>query len=168
VLAVYLVGAFPFAASTIVMRSFYAEQKMVFPMAVSTVIACISIPCYFFFSKAFGAMGIALASSTTMSLQFVVLFWTWEKRHHHLPDLFRTARLIATTIAIAAAGFCVSTALRTAIAPVFPHPTMVHQLLTAAGAGTPALLLCAAGLHLFRIMDLRELLGKRLRARFTK
>jgi len=46
VLAVYLAGAFPFAASTIVMRSFYAEQKMIFPMVTSTAIALASIPCF--------------------------------------------------------------------------------------------------------------------------
>jgi putative peptidoglycan lipid II flippase len=157
VLAVYLLGAFPFAASTIVMRSFYAEQRMVFPMVVSTCIAVFSVPCYLLFSRMFGAIGIALSSTIAMSLQFAILYWTWEKRHSFTADFFSTLILFVKIIAVAAAGFAISLGLKTTLAPLCGGGPFARNLLLAAGAGLPACAGAAAALHLLRIVDLRRL-----------
>jgi putative peptidoglycan lipid II flippase len=157
ILAVYLLGAFPFAASTIVMRSFYAEQKMVFPMSVSTVIAFLSVPCYWLLSKKFGAMGIALASTAAMTVQYCVLYWTWEKRHSFTTDFFATILVFARLALIAAACGGVAFGLRNVLADTLGCHTFVQNILVGAAAAFPAAAVAAACLHLFRIVNLRRL-----------
>jgi putative peptidoglycan lipid II flippase len=166
VLAVYLVGAFPFAASTIVMRSFYAEQKMVFPMTVSTCVALFSIPCYLLFSRMFGAMGIALASTVAMSIQFAVLYWTWENRHSFRRDFFATLIMFVkiTLVAAACGGLCFG--LRIPLVHAFGGShTFVQNILVAAGAGIPAGILAGAALQVLGIVDVRQMLSLGRRAR---
>jgi putative peptidoglycan lipid II flippase len=155
VLAVYLIGAFPFAASTIVMRSYYAEQRMVFPMAVSTGIALVSVPCYVLFSRMFGAVGIALASTVALSLQFGFLYWAWEDRHSFRADFFSTLSLFVKITAVAGLGFALTLGLRTMLVSVCGSDSFVRNLLVAAGSGIPACAVAGACLHLLRIVDLR-------------
>lgn len=163
VLAVYLVGAFPFAASTIVMRSFYAEQKMVFPMVTSTVVAAASIPCYLWFSSALGAVGIALTSSIAMTVQFFTLYWTWEKRHSFRADFVATLRAVAVTCVISAAAAALSLAVKRILAPAVGTSSFVQNLMVGAGAGIPGLALAAAALQHFRVVNLRDLALRFLR-----
>jgi peptidoglycan biosynthesis protein MviN/MurJ (putative lipid II flippase) len=160
VLAVYLIGAFPFAASTIVMRSFYAEQRMVFPMVVSTGIAIFSVPCYVLFSRMFGAVGIALASTVAQVLQFGFLYWAWENRHSFKADFFSTLSLFVKITAVAVLGFAISLGCRTMLVSACGSDSFVRNILVAAGSGLPAFAAAGACLHLFRIVDLRAMLGK--------
>ncbi len=81
VFVVYLAGTFAFSAYFIVARAFYAMQNMLLPMATSTVTALITIPLYLFFSRYFGARGIAFAAITGSFLQCGVLYGIWAKRH---------------------------------------------------------------------------------------
>jgi putative peptidoglycan lipid II flippase len=161
VLAIYLIGAFPFAASTIVMRSFYAEQKMVFPMIVSTCIALFSIPCYFLFSRMFGAMGIALASTVAMSLQFFILYGTWENRHSFGSDFAATILLLMKIASVAACGGVACLGLKVVLIPIIGCCSFVQNVLIAACSGIPACFVAGAGLQLLRIVDLRSVLRKR-------
>ena len=161
VLAVYLIGAFPFAASTIVMRSFYAEQKMVFPMAVSTGIALVSVPCYFLFSRMFGAMGIALASSVAMSLQFFILYWTWENRHSFRTDFVATLFLFIKISFVAGCGCALSFGLKTVLVRALGCHSFVQNVIVATGSGIPAGIVAAAGLHLLGIIDVFAVLKNR-------
>ena len=157
VLAVYLVGAFPFAASTIVMRSYYAEQKMIFPMAVNSAVALASIPCYLGLSAALGAMGIALASSAAMTVQFFILYWTWEKRHSFFAAFSETLLCLGKVVAIAAGAAALSLGVKTVLAPHLGGHSVVANLLLAAGAGIPALAAAAAALHALKVVNLRRL-----------
>jgi len=79
VLAIYSFGAFGFSASMIVSRSFYAMQRTVLPMVVSTIVAIISVPFYLWFSSLLGAQGIALAAVTGMTIQFLVIYIIWHQ-----------------------------------------------------------------------------------------
>jgi|WetSurMetagenome_2_1015567.scaffolds.fasta_scaffold00046_36 putative peptidoglycan lipid II flippase len=165
VLAVYLVGAFPFAASTIVMRSFYAEQKMIFPMVVSSAVALASIPCYLWLSAALGAMGIAAASSIAMTTQFFVLYWTWEKRHSFRASFVDTIVSLCKTAAIAAGVAALSFGVKVMLAPRIGTHTFVQNLLLASCAALPALGAAAAALQFLGVADLRRLttrLAKRI------
>jgi putative peptidoglycan lipid II flippase len=159
VLAVYLAGTLPFAASTIVMRSFYAEQKMVFPMAVNTCIALFSIPCYLLFSRLFGAVGIALASTIAMTLQFGILYWTWENRHSFKADFFSTLVLFVKLAGIAALCGGVCLFFRITLAHAIGCYSFVQNILVAAGSGIPAGLVAVMCLHFFRIVDLRRMIA---------
>jgi len=77
---VYLAGSFVFSAALIIARSFYAQQKMVLPMAVSTIVSLLTIPLYLFFSSFLGGRGIALAAVVGMTLQCAVLYSVWCTR----------------------------------------------------------------------------------------
>ncbi|MBN1758686.1 MAG: murein biosynthesis integral membrane protein MurJ [Chitinispirillaceae bacterium] len=81
VFTVYLTGAFSFSAYFIVARAFYAMQNMILPMLTSTVMALITVPMYFLFSRFFGARGIALAAVAGSFLQCGILYGIWAKRH---------------------------------------------------------------------------------------
>jgi putative peptidoglycan lipid II flippase len=160
VLAVYLVGAFPFAASTIVMRSFYAEQKMVFPMVINTLIAVASIPCYLGLSTALGTVGIALAASAANTVQFFVLYWTWENRHSFRADFAASLSALAKICGIGIVAAAISYAVKWALAPHIGTHSLVQNFVLGAAAGIPALAVSAAVLQRARIVDLRELLAR--------
>jgi putative peptidoglycan lipid II flippase len=157
VLAMYLAGAFPFAASTIVMRSFYAEQKMIFPMVTSTAIALASIPCFLWLSTLLGAMGIALASSVAMTVQFFVLYWTWENRHSFRADFVATLVVFGKVLCIGAVAGALCLAVKMLLVPHIGTHSFVQNLLLAAGAGVPALAAAAVALHFGKVVDVREL-----------
>jgi putative peptidoglycan lipid II flippase len=162
VLAVYLLGAFPSAASAIVMRSFYAEQKMVFPMVVSTCIALASIPLYIVLSAAWGAMGVACSSSIAMCVQFLILCWTWENRHGFRRDFFLTAVSIVKITAVAAAGGVLCRALRLAFLPHVLNYTFAQHIFVAVAAAIPSCVAVTAGLHFVGAIDLRRIKGKHI------
>jgi putative peptidoglycan lipid II flippase len=163
VFAVYLVGAFPFAASTIVMRSFYAEQKMVFPMVVSTCIACVSIPGYIILSRIMGPMGIALTSSLAMIIQYLVLFWSWENRHSYKKEFRATMLFFGRVALIAAAGYILSFGLKTVLVSSWGSATLLQNLCVALGTGVPALLATAIGLQVTKLTDVRAMISKVLK-----
>lgn len=163
VLAVYLIGAFPFAASTIVMRSFYAEQKMIFPMVTSTCVALASVPCYLLLSRLLGAMGIALASSAAMTVQFFILYWTWENRHSFRSDFYATLLLFRKVAIVAAAGASVSLGIKLLLVPWVGDHSFVQHACIAAGAGIPAFAATAGVLHLAKVIDIRKFAIKVLR-----
>jgi putative peptidoglycan lipid II flippase len=157
VLAVYLIGALPMAASTIVMRGFFAEQKMVFPMLITTAVALLSIPCYMLFSAHYGAMGIALASTVAMSAQFFILYWTWEKRHLFAADFRATMFYMVKVTLVAAVGFALCFGIKALAAPHTGSVTFAQNLVLAAIAAIPAMAAVAAVLHFTRIVDVREM-----------
>ena len=159
VLVLYLIGAFPFAASTIVMRNYYAMQNTVFPMIVSTSIAILSLPCYLIFSKSLGARGIALAASVAMFVQFILLYWIWSKRHANMKDFHASAVTVIKISAVSAVGG----ALCFAIKLFLKHHGLeamgfFQNLLLAAGAGIPALLFIFITLEVSKISSTREIL----------
>lgn len=160
VLAVFLFGAFPFAASTIVIRSFYAEQKMVYPMVVSTIVALASIPGYLLFSRIFGTIGIALTSSLAMTLQFFVLYWTWENRHAFRADFMATIVLFIKIALIAGACGALCFGIKALLVPVVGCVSFSQNIVIAACAGAPAFLVAAVVLHLARVIDVRKELGR--------
>ena len=157
VLAVYLIGALPMAVSTIVMRGFFAEQKMVFPMIITTSVALLSIPCYILFSARYGAMGIALASTVAMSAQFLILYWTWEKRHSFTADFTATMYFLVKVTLIAGAGFAICLGLKALLVPHTGAVSFIQNLVVASAAGIPALVAVAACLHFTKIIDVREM-----------
>jgi putative peptidoglycan lipid II flippase len=161
VLVMYLFGAFPFAASTIVMRNFYAMQNTLFPMLVSTVIALLSIPGYIIFSQEFGAKGIALAASIMMFIQFSLLYWTWSSFQDNLPGFYKTAIMIAKIVVISAAGgiCCIGIKLffmRHGLTGV----NFFQNLLLCIGSSIPSLLFIFVVLEAAKISNSREIIKR--------
>jgi len=80
VLMFMLVGAFAFAANTIVPRAYYAMQDTLFPAIYGTATVVLSIPLYVLGLNVMGARGVALAISLSALLQVVVLYGFWNRR----------------------------------------------------------------------------------------
>lgn len=81
VLIFMLVGAFAFAANTIVPRAYYAMQDTLFPAIYGTLAVLLSIPLYLLGLNLMGAGGVALAASLSAILQVVVLYTLWNRRN---------------------------------------------------------------------------------------
>jgi putative peptidoglycan lipid II flippase len=80
VLIFFLIGAFAFAANTIVPRAYYAMQDTLFPAIYATIAVLLSIPLYLAGLKILGTRGIALAVSLSAVLQVYLLYTLWNKR----------------------------------------------------------------------------------------
>lgn len=85
ILVYMMIGAFAFAAQTVVVRGFYAFQNTLFPAVYSTIAVVASIPLYILGLKVMGVNGVALAISVSVTLQVILLFVIWNRRYHN-PD----------------------------------------------------------------------------------
>jgi putative peptidoglycan lipid II flippase len=133
VFSIYLLGTFFFSGSMIIARSFYALQKMIFPMAVSTAIAAGTIPLYLYFSAHFGARGIAIAAICGMACQYFTLLVVWTKQYgassEEFSRMFTIVKIVVITCAGAAAGYFLRSRLMNSlqISPMI----LKHMLVTA-------------------------------------
>jgi putative peptidoglycan lipid II flippase len=165
VLVMYLIGAFPFAASTIVMRNYYAMQNTLFPMIVSTTIALLSIPSYMVFSKSMGAQGIALAASIMMLVQFTLLYWIWSSRQENRGGFYKTAIMIAKIIGISACGSAGCITIKMLLINLgLPGENFFQNAILSICSGVPALFFIFVILEAGKISNTREII-KRLFAR---
>jgi putative peptidoglycan lipid II flippase len=71
--AVFSVSMFLWSAQAIYARAFYAAGNTFVPMAAGTLVTLISLPIYASLYRAYGAMGLALASDIGIALQTVSL-----------------------------------------------------------------------------------------------
>jgi putative peptidoglycan lipid II flippase len=80
VLIFFLIGAFAFAANTIVPRGYYDMQDTLFPAIYATIAVIFSIPLYLAGLNILGARGIALAVSLSAIFQVYLLYVFWNRR----------------------------------------------------------------------------------------
>jgi putative peptidoglycan lipid II flippase len=80
VLVFLMMGAFAFAAQTIVVRGYYAVQNTLFPALYGTAAVLLSIPVYMTGMLKMGARGVALAISLSAIFQVAVLYVLWNKK----------------------------------------------------------------------------------------
>jgi len=158
VLVLYLAGAFFFAASTIVMRNYYAKQNTVFPMVMCTIIAVLSIPGYLVLSQKLGARGIALAASLAMFTQFTLLYWIWSAREANMPGLIKTITTIFKVTAISAVGALACFALKSLLMRYgLTGNTFFTNIILAAAAGIPSIVFIFTALEATNVAHSREL-----------
>lgn len=163
VLVLYLAGAFFFAASTIVMRNFYALQNTLFPMVISTIIAAASIPGYLLLSKLLGARGIALAASLAMFMQFTFLYWIWSLHRSNMPEFIQTVTAIVKMTGISIAGALLAFGIKLMlIRHGISGTTFPQNLAIAFIAGLPGLLFIYSALEALHISNSRELFKRLL------
>ena len=79
-----MIGAFAFAAYTIVVRGYFASQNTLFPAVYGTVVVLLSIPLYLLGMNLMGIGGVALAVSLSGIFQVVVLYAFWNRRSHNI------------------------------------------------------------------------------------
>ncbi|RLC33514.1 MAG: murein biosynthesis integral membrane protein MurJ [Deltaproteobacteria bacterium] len=80
ILGYLMIGAFGFAAQTVVVRGFYALQNTLLPAVFGTFAVGLSIPLYIYGMKMMGAAGVALAISLSAVLQVLLLYGIWNRR----------------------------------------------------------------------------------------
>jgi putative peptidoglycan lipid II flippase len=80
VLVCYLVGAFAFAANTVVVRGFYATRDTLTPAVFGTLAVAAGIPLYLAGLTVLGVQGVALAVSVSGILQAALLYTLWGRR----------------------------------------------------------------------------------------
>jgi len=80
ILMYLMIGAFAFAAQTVVIRGYYAMQNTLFPAIFSTLAVCISIPLYIIGLNYMHVFGIALAMSISAIVQIILLYALWNRR----------------------------------------------------------------------------------------
>jgi putative peptidoglycan lipid II flippase len=112
VLVVYLFGCFAYCVAIIMARSFYAMQKMVLPLVISSSIALGTVPLYVLFSSHFGARGIAAAAVFGMTVQGVLLYSIWIKKYGTLQTTIKELIIIVKVIAITLIGTIVGFIIR--------------------------------------------------------
>jgi putative peptidoglycan lipid II flippase len=78
--AVFSVSLFLWSAQSIYSRAFYAAGNTLAPMVAGTVITLISLPMYAGLYRAYGAMGLAVASDLGIGLQTLTIAWLLHKR----------------------------------------------------------------------------------------
>ena len=83
VLMYLLVGAFAFAAYTVVVRGYFASQNTLFPALYGTIVVIVSIPLYLLGMNLLGVRGVALAVSMSGIFQVTVLYALWNKRSNN-------------------------------------------------------------------------------------
>lgn len=107
VFALYMAGAFFFAAAIFVVRPFYAVQRPYIPMAISTAISLLTLPVYYLASRRWGAAGIAVSAVGGMTVQFFSLYLFWSIKYGDRSKLLGTAKTFFTIASISiAAAFC--------------------------------------------------------------
>jgi putative peptidoglycan lipid II flippase len=80
VLIYFMVGAFAFAAYTVVIRGYFASQNTFFPAIFGSVAVLLSIPLYLMGMNLLDVRGVALAVSLSGIFQVSVLYALWNKR----------------------------------------------------------------------------------------
>jgi putative peptidoglycan lipid II flippase len=93
VLVFIMIGAFAFAAQTIVVRGYFAVQNTLFPAVYGTLAAVFSLPLYYFGMQILGAPGIGLAVSLAAMFQVSLLYVLWNRKTHN-PQCVNVYRFI--------------------------------------------------------------------------
>ncbi len=105
VLMYLLVGAFAFAAYTIVVRGYFASQNTLFPALYGTIVVIVSIPLYVMGMRLLGVRGVALAVSVSGIIQVTVLYALWNKRSNNTESRHVYAFYVKVTCFAVVLGF---------------------------------------------------------------
>ena len=80
VLAYLCLGLSGWAAQTVISRGFYALESTWLPTIIGTAIAIIMVPVYVVLRQHYGAIGLAIASSTAIMVYVMLLGWLQRRR----------------------------------------------------------------------------------------
>ena len=75
-----MLGAYAFAAQTIVVRGFFAVQDTLSPAIFGTVAVVFSLPLYYFGIHLMGIGGLSLAVSLSAYVQIFLIYTVWNKK----------------------------------------------------------------------------------------
>jgi putative peptidoglycan lipid II flippase len=160
-----LVGAFAFAANTIVPRAYYATQDTLFPAIYGTVAVMLSIPLYLIGLNLMGSLGVALAASLSAIMQVLVLYTLWNRRNQNAQSrsvYFFYLKMIAFSVPL---GVFLAWFKSTVLAPI-NTTTFAGSLMVCVASGLVFVLILLAagyGMKIKEISQLAQRLSKKLR-----
>ena len=79
VLTFLMIGAFAFAAQTIVTRGYYALQNTLFPTLFISAAVILTLPLYYLGMRTMGINGVGLALTLSTILQVTLLYALWSR-----------------------------------------------------------------------------------------
>jgi len=164
VFALYMAGAFLFAAAIFVVRPFYAAGRPYIPMAISTAISLLSLPAYYLTSRLWGAQGIAGSAVGGMALQFLSLYIFWSVRYGDNAGLLRTAKTFGTICAIGVAAALCGWAVKHELLKFhFGFGRLVNNLVVCVLTGVPVTILVLVLYEITGLQKINDLVKKVLR-----
>lgn len=159
VLVLLLIGAFAFAAQTVVVRGYYAMQNTLFPTLVGTLAVLASLPLYWFGTTQLGIHGLALAVSLSAILQSGLLYMLWNRKSGN-----RGSRLVyllfGKLLLLSAAAGMMSAALRKVVLRFLAPDGMRDSLLLCLIIGTVFTALFLAASHALRVEEVMRVAGQ--------
>jgi putative peptidoglycan lipid II flippase len=162
--AVFSLSLFLWSAQSIYSRAFYAAGNTFVPMLAGTVITLISLPIYAWLYRAFGAMGLAVASDLGIGMQTLTIAVLLHKRRMVSLaglDYEELGRCLLAGIGSSAAVWTVFDWLLHALGLKIPAPSRWAELAVLV-AGTALWALVADGILRMTGSALPRVLRKRL------
>jgi putative peptidoglycan lipid II flippase len=167
VLVWFLAGAVGFAASTVVVRGYFATRNTLFPAVFGTVVVLASLPLYPLGIVLMGVQGVALAISFSGILQVAVLFILWNRRSRNTGQSEVMRFYLKTALLSLALAPLLAAVRRLALEALDASgPAGSLAIAVIVGSAFAALMLAAGyGLKIAEITDLTEkfLRGVRIR-----
>jgi putative peptidoglycan lipid II flippase len=166
VLVYIMVGAFAFAAQTVVVRGFFAIQNTLFPAIYGTIAVVLSLPLYYFGMQKMGAPGVALAVSLAAIIQVLMLYTIWNKKSRNIeyPKVRKFYfKIILLSVVM---GLCLEWFRKTALANINAM-TMPGSFLVCLIIGTIFIALFISASHILGISEISYLL-QRVRNKLLK
>jgi putative peptidoglycan lipid II flippase len=160
VLVYLMVGAFAFAAQTVVVRGYYATQNTLFPAVFGTLAVMVSIPLYILGVERWGVQGVALAISLSVILQVLLLYALWNRRVENT-DSRKVYRFYLKIFALSLPLGVLLEVGRQALRALVPAAdTFMGTLIVACGTGALFVGLLVIAGHLLRIREIDEFLKR--------
>jgi len=159
VLVYFMIGAFAFAAYTVVVRGYFASQNTLFPAIYGSIAVLLSIPLYLAGMNWLGARGIALAVSLSGIFQVSLLYVLWNHRSHNPASrsvyfFYLKMLLLAAVMGILLEWF------KTAVLSGLDSTTIFGSLLVCILTGTVFSCLLLAACYGLKIQEITSLVDR--------
>ncbi|NUM75817.1 murein biosynthesis integral membrane protein MurJ [candidate division KSB1 bacterium] len=162
VLIFLMIGAFAFAAQTVVVRGYYAVQNTLFPTIAGTLAVLASVPIYWLGMNQMGIRGVALAISLSAILQSSLLYVLWNHRSQNVQSGI-VYRLFAKMIFLSVIVGVVLYRLKLALASYVDATTLGGSLLMCLIIGAVFVVMFVASGFVFRIEEVKGFARRLLR-----
>jgi len=159
VLIFMMVGAFAFAAQTVVFRGFFAIQNTLFPAIYGSIAVVLSLPLYYFGMQKMGAQGVALAVSMSAVIQVLLLYIIWNRKSNNTQSHVVYLFILKIILLSATMGVCLEWFRKTALSDINVM-TLSGSFLVCLITGTLFLVLFLAAGQILGISEISELLNR--------
>ena len=166
ILTMYLIGAFASSVSILAARPFYALQKTLLPMIISTSVSILSIPLYYLFSQQMGAKGLGLASGVAMTAQFLTLYIIWGKKYGGFDAMKQEVVKLGKIVAVSAAGALMCYFIRELFDNIIiSESRRIQAISVSITASVPSLITVFALYEILKLQKLKDSIRGLLRRR---